>query len=521
MEKEKINAIGRRDFITKGLIAGAGLLSLNSIISKANGSNSLFKDIQTEYADCLILGAGMSGLTAARNLAFPQNNSPLKVIVLEASERLGGRIYSFKDPRFKEPMELGAQYIHRKPGSVDLWDDVNRYEILLTKVPRMLKGLMYVPGVRRPLTREYMLPFKWNLKDILSFSKKIDHYSGPDISAKEWLDLQNYNYIGRELVDLYLTGSAPGSLEELSIKGFASDKYSQQENESNEYQIRGGYSSFIERFTSSDDHSEKLDVRFHSIVEQIKYGPSGVEIRVKGGKTYRAKTAILTFPVGVLKSGAIEFIPALPKSKWDALECLGMGDEAKIVLKFKKCFWGNKTAMLNSISKKRKTCRTFFIPSYGKSEEENTILSALFAGVEADKIYGKSDESVIRDLCSDLSEIFPDEGPINQLLIPESSSGACQYLRMQWKNNPFALGADSFLKVHSERSVPIEKVRQVLASPEETPGLFWAGEATAWGEHIQPASSHGAHYTGMRASREVINHFKEVLKILPSDPAGH
>ncbi|MDD4976177.1 MAG: NAD(P)/FAD-dependent oxidoreductase [Bacteriovorax sp.] len=506
MAQKEIQKIGRRDFLTKGLIASAGVLSMKSLlVPKALGATSLFQNQQIEQADCLVLGAGMSGLCAARNLAFPKDHSPFKVIVLEASGGIGGRIFSINDPRFGKPMELGAQYIHRKPGSVDLWEDLNRYDVQLKKVPRMLRGLMYVPGVRRPKSKEYMLPFKWNFKDILTFSKKIDSYRGPDISAKEWLDRQDYNHIGRGLVDLYFTGSMPGKLENMSVKGFASDKASLQEMEWYEYQIHGGFLSFIERFTFSDDYSKKLDIRYQSIVEQIKYGPDGVEIRVKGGKSYKAKTAIITFSVGVLKSGMIEFIPPLPKSKMDALECLGMGDEVKIILKFKKCFWGEKTAILNSINTKRKTCRTFLIPGSGKKGEENTILNALFAGEEADDIYGKSDESVISDICSDLSEIFPNEGPIDQLLV-QDSFGEYQYLRMQWRDNPYTLGADSFLKAHSERSVPIEKVREKLASAHETPSLFWAGEATASGDGIQPASTHGAHFAGNRASKEVLSH---------------
>ena len=61
-----------------------------------------------QEGDVIIIGAGSAGLAAARELSAAQ----LKVIVLEARDRIGGRINTHFD---KWPIELGAEFVHGKP----------------------------------------------------------------------------------------------------------------------------------------------------------------------------------------------------------------------------------------------------------------------------------------------------------------------------------------------------------------------------------------------------------------------
>ena len=56
-------------------------------------------------ADVIIIGAGAAGLAAARELSAAQ----LNVIILEARDRIGGRIHTYFD---KWPIELGAEFVH-------------------------------------------------------------------------------------------------------------------------------------------------------------------------------------------------------------------------------------------------------------------------------------------------------------------------------------------------------------------------------------------------------------------------
>src|SRR5262245_58767811 len=58
--------------------------------------------------DVIVIGAGAAGLAAARDL----HAAGLGVIVLEARDRIGGRILTHREPGVPEPIELGAEFIH-------------------------------------------------------------------------------------------------------------------------------------------------------------------------------------------------------------------------------------------------------------------------------------------------------------------------------------------------------------------------------------------------------------------------
>ena len=60
----------------------------------------------------IILGAGAAGLAAARELA----ERGRQIIIVEARNRIGGRIHTLRDPKLKIPIELGAEFIHGRPG---------------------------------------------------------------------------------------------------------------------------------------------------------------------------------------------------------------------------------------------------------------------------------------------------------------------------------------------------------------------------------------------------------------------
>ena len=58
-----------------------------------------------------MLGAGAAGLAAAERL----HRAGLGVRVLEARERVGGRIATVQDPGSGLPLELGAEFVHGRP----------------------------------------------------------------------------------------------------------------------------------------------------------------------------------------------------------------------------------------------------------------------------------------------------------------------------------------------------------------------------------------------------------------------
>src|ERR1041384_6245332 len=68
----------------------------------------------TEDFEVIIIGAGIAGLASALDLA----HAGLRVAILEARDRIGGRIYTKRDPVTNAPIELGAEFIHGKPPEI-------------------------------------------------------------------------------------------------------------------------------------------------------------------------------------------------------------------------------------------------------------------------------------------------------------------------------------------------------------------------------------------------------------------
>src|SRR5947209_2370090 len=74
--------------------------------------------------DVIVIGAGVAGLAAARDLAAGGK----KVIVLEARDRIGGRIHTLHERDWPMPIELGAEFCHGRP--TELWPMLQRSNIV-------------------------------------------------------------------------------------------------------------------------------------------------------------------------------------------------------------------------------------------------------------------------------------------------------------------------------------------------------------------------------------------------------
>jgi monoamine oxidase len=106
-------SIGRR-----GLLIGTAATLVTGALaacSPAEGSTGSDGD----GVDVIVIGAGVAGLAAARKLA----DGGKKVVVLEARDRIGGRMFTDRTST-PIPVELGCEFIHGKDAST--WELVRK-----------------------------------------------------------------------------------------------------------------------------------------------------------------------------------------------------------------------------------------------------------------------------------------------------------------------------------------------------------------------------------------------------------
>src|SRR5579864_3466311 len=78
--------------------------------------------------DVIVVGAGIAGLTAAAKLG----GSGLSVLLLEARDRVGGRIWTQRSPTHDVPIEFGAEFIHGLPP--EIWQPLQSANARITEV---------------------------------------------------------------------------------------------------------------------------------------------------------------------------------------------------------------------------------------------------------------------------------------------------------------------------------------------------------------------------------------------------
>lgn len=258
--------------------------------------------------DVIVIGAGAAGIAAARQLQAAGRS----VVVLEGRGRLGGR--TFTDSSLGPAYDAGAMFIHwaeRNP-----WTDIARE--LGVPTPDETRGggfRLFVDG--RPMAPEERARRRGAFGEI---DRRLDAAlaDGKDRSVAALLA-----GMGPDFAPV----AASGLL--LSI-GEEADRISAADYQrlwaGDDRVVPSGYGNLVARYGAG------LDIRLNQIVSTIRWDGPGVSVTTASG-TLKAAACIVTVPVGVLKAGAIRFVPDLPVRTRDALDGIGMGALTKIALK--------------------------------------------------------------------------------------------------------------------------------------------------------------------------------------------
>lgn len=497
--------ISRRSFL-KGSLATLAASTLSA------QSRAEEPDQKTLY-DCIVIGAGPSGLTAARNLSrMSVGGRRLRVLVLEGNDRIGGRLFTdySRVEEFGAPLERGAEYIHMAPGAAPIWNEVDRYGLEIKTLPKMFKGYLYNSEFLAPVPHSPLYSVAHlNLK-ILKASgifKDIINYRGPDISVARFIRKMDYEGFAKESALAILSGHLGTPPEQVSIKGFQADHFVDQLKGLHEYYVKGGYDSI---FKAMMKELPAQSVLFNQSVQSLRLSKDGcIQVQTAGGGRFVARTVLCTAAIGMLHSRSIDFGSFWTDEKEASLGFIKPSQAMKISIRFKDRFWDEDMCMLDHLEKSvRMAGTTYFVPNY-KEPDKPPVLTALLGGDDIANLSSLSADEVLRRVCHDLTEMFKLSDSVVKK-IAKRKDGSLIYVCKNWVQDPFAKGGTSSLHLNSdEQRLALTKARAALGSSVNTKPLFWAGEATS--TSLQPSSVHGAHATGLRATTEIYNYLARRL----------
>ncbi len=398
------------------------------------------------------MGAGAAGLAAAREL----HRAGIGAIILEASDRPGGRIRTIHDPQTAVPVELGAEFVHGLHPA--LWTLLREMRVPVVELggahwTRTSRGFHPAgdewDGISRIFAEMSRAPEQ-------TFARFINGVHAPDdVKSAAVSFIEGFNASNRNEVSVdWLNAEQRASRE---IDGDRS------------FRVLTGYGGVALHLARG------LDIRFGSPVSEIRWQPGEVRV-VTREATFRAARCIVTAPFAVLQQARLRLEPEPPALK-AAREAIVTGDAIRMTFRFSEAAWTKAAPDISFIHGDAD-----FPVWWTAYPVQRPVITGWAAGPKADRLQDASEEELKQTALQSLRN-----------LLGEDPGQPEQSWFHDWRRDPFSLGAYSSVRAggmaaHARLREPVENT------------LWFAGEAVATG-HM--GTVHGAIASGIQAARGI------------------
>lgn len=458
-------------------LAQTGILKEN----KGREENCESKEYET-----VIIGAGIAGLAAAKELQAAGKD----VIVLEANDRIGGRLWSIHP--WGTSLELGASWIHgvnrnpiaeiAKSLNLQLMPTVYNHQCSTCR----FSSIALYDSKGKKLDKAMVAKLEAFTKQFFNYSIILGKESKKCyISVQQALDQfideqkipENLVVPFHYLVLIMTSFEHAGDMERMSILEY--DNYAKEGPSGDNVLIAQGYSQLISAL------AKNFPIVLKQNVNKIAYNSQEVVVSTTSGKVYKARHVIVTVPIGVLKRGEIVFEPSLPLKKSHAIAQLEMGLLNKIYLFFPCVFWDRDVEWIGYIPEDYLLNGAIDILNMSKHAQQ-PILTAFTAGTFAQIVESWTDQKTVDYVMGILRKIYGTN-------IPNPSS----HVITRWGKNPHSYGSYSYMSFGTDSNV-----YQTMAEPVGKT-LYFAGEAAS---RFEGSTVYGAYLSGIDAAKSILSH---------------
>jgi monoamine oxidase len=449
--------------------------------------NTVVATLSMQDKPVIVIGAGIAGLAAATKLG----QSGIPVTVVEARNRIGGRIFTQRDATHDSPIELGAEFIHGLPAEV--LEQLQKSEI------------EEVAGQNWCVSEQRISPCSF-FSQVDSILDALDD-SLPDESFLAFLERKFPNPShdagledAKRRATAYISGYNAADPTLVGVHWLVAGMRAEEKIQGHRaFRSTNGYADLLGAYSRQIARCD-ITIRTSTVVESIVWTPGLAQVNTRSeesSSTLATPQVLFTLPLSLLKSsqevGAVKFVPPLPREKIDSLDKLEMGEAIRIVLQFRHRFWDSIHATSHTQNTLSNMSFLFSddgsFPTWWTTMPRKQPLITGWAPFRcAAKLSGNDQPTVVRQALRTLSSLL---GVSVQNL--ESWLDTAYF--HDWKTDPFSRGAYSYGKVGAVSA------QQMLGTPLENT-LFFAGEATDTSGNN--GTVHGAIASGYRAAQEII-----------------
>jgi monoamine oxidase len=411
-------------------------------------------------ANVIVVGAGIAGLAAARRLA----EAGCSVILLEARERVGGRLLTARSPHHALPIELGAEFVHGRPP--ELLELIR--EAGLTVFEREGELICH-DGTRLgdcDLGESFGLLDELPVEPDMTFAEFLAQAQLPEgvaAGAKSYVE-------GFNAADANRIGTAALRKQQEAEEAIDGDT---------SFRVLEGYDRVtefvLERFLGAGG-------RFYrkTAVTGIDWTAGAARVTTANPELpeLRTRRIVIAVPLGVLQAGSLAIRPAVPCLS--AIERMAMGTARRLTLVFREPFWDRVAPRMSFLLTQERP-----LPAWWTSfPNESPTLTGWAGGPRA--LAAPSGDALLEAALASLSKILGRDD-LGSLLVSAHTH--------DWQSDPFSLG------VYSYAPKGAVTASEEMARPVEDT-LYLAGEHTDTTGHW--GTVHAALGSGLRAAGQIL-----------------